>query len=191
MSLTPFQQHKFRRMFGVLDLDGDGRVDRRDFLHRVDVFARLQGWTEESPQYQRNLRFALEEWQNLRESADANDDAAVTEKEFLRYAEVYLTDREGVRAYARGDAQLMFDAMDADGDDRVSLEEYARYLGVCGLDASAAESFFRHADLDEDGRITRAELSHAIEEFLLSDNPAAGGNYLFGPLDYGESRPQK
>jgi Ca2+-binding EF-hand superfamily protein len=180
--LTPFQKHKFRRMFSFLDLDGDGRVDRKDFLWRVETIARLEGWTRESPQYQRNLRFALEEWENLRESADANVDEAVTEDEFLRYAELFLTDRQMVRAYARGDAQLMLDAMDSDGDDRISLPEYRRYLEVCGAETSGAEAFFRHADLDEDGFITRAELAHAIEEFLLSDRSTSGGSYLFGPL---------
>jgi hypothetical protein len=26
-------------------------------------------------------------------------------------------------------------------------------------------------------------MAHAIEEFLLSEDPRAGGNFLFGPLD--------
>lgn len=183
MSLTSFRRRKFARMFDAMDADGDGFVERSDFTRRVEALARLRGWDTDSPERMRSLRFALDEWQNLRESADADDDARIARDEYLRYAEIFLDDRDAVRAWARGDAQLMFDAMDADGDGRITVEEYRTYLEICGLDASAADAFFLHADLNEDGRITRAEMAHAVEEYLVSDDPAAGGNYLFGPLD--------
>jgi len=183
MTVSGLLAHKFKRMFRVLDLNRDGVVDRRDLVARVDAFARLRGWAADSDAYRRNLEVALDEWQNLRESVDLDEDGGVTEAEFLGYAEIYLTDRESVRAYARGDAQLLMDAMDTDGDGRITEAEYREYLRVCGEDPSGAAVFFAHADLDEDGHLTRAERIHAVEEFLLSEDPAAGGNYLFGKLD--------
>ena len=183
MPLTPFQKRKLSRIFAVLDLNQDGLVDRADYVRRVDAVARLCQWPDDSPEYRRNLDFALEEWRSLCESADRDEDGEVTREEFLRYGETFLDDRGAVRAYARGDVQLLFDAMDLDGDGKIVLDEYRTYLEVSGVDASGAEVFFAHADLDEDGRITRAEMAHAVEEFLLSENPEAGGNYLFGPLD--------
>ncbi len=182
MPLSPFRRRKLDMMFSVLDLDGDGFVEQADFTRRVEAFARMRGWEAGSEEYERNLRFALDEWENLRETADADEDHRVSRREFGRYGEVFLDDRDAVRAHARGDAQLLFDAMDSDGDGKVTADEYRVYLEVCGVDASAADAFFAHADLNEDGRITRAEMSHAVEEFLLSEDPAAGGNYLFGPL---------
>ena len=107
---------------------------------------------------------------------------AMTLEEFLRYGENFLDDRDAVRAYARGDVQLIFDAMDVDGDGRLTVAEYRAYLRACGADDAIADAFFAHADLDEDGRVTRDELSHAVQEFLLSENPDAAGNYLFGPI---------
>jgi Ca2+-binding EF-hand superfamily protein len=181
--LTPFQRRKLARMFSVLDVDGDGFVERADYTRRVEALARLRGWSQESPEYVRNLQHALDEWESLRESADADDDGHVTREEFLRYGDIFLDDREAVRSYARGDVQLLFDSLDTDGDGKVSAEEYSAYLQVCGVDASAAAAFFAHADLNEDGQITRTEMAHAIEEFLLSENPEAGGNFLFGPLE--------
>lgn len=183
LPLTPFQRRKFARMFAVLDVDGDGLVRAADYTRRVEALARLRGWDEDAPEYRRSRRFALEEWQNLSETADVDLDGQVSRAEFLRFAEIFFDDREAVRAYARGDVQLMFDAMDADGDGRINVDEYRAYLQACGVDASAADTFFAHADLDEDGRITRAEMAHAVEEYLVSENPQAGGNFLFGPLD--------
>jgi Ca2+-binding EF-hand superfamily protein len=181
--LTEFRIRKLNRLFDVLDHDGDGAIELADFIRRVERFAKLRGWEQGSPEYLRNLRFALGEWQNLRESADADEDRQITRREFLRYAEVYLSERDGVRAFAHGDVQLIFDAMDLDGDGRLSIDEYRDYLEVCGIDRSAADRYFAHADLDEDGAITRQELSHAMEEFLISENPDSASNLLYGALD--------
>lgn len=183
MPLTSFQKRKLDRMFSTLDLNGDGRVGRADFTRRVEAVARRCGWERSSPEYSRNLQFTLEEWHNLCESADVDEDGEVTREEFLRYGETFLDDRDAVRAYARGDVQLIFDAMDLDGDGKLSSDEYRTYLEVCGADASGADAFFAHADVNLDGRITRDEMAHAVEEFLISENPDAGGNHLFGPLD--------
>lgn len=183
VALTPFQKRKLGRMFDVMDVNSDGFVGRTDFVHRVNALARLRGWHAGSTSYDRNLRNALSEWQSVRESADVDEDARVSREEYLRFAAAFLADREAIRAYARGDVQLMFDAMDADGDGKITVDEYRQYLEVCGIDVSAADSFFAHADLNEDGLVTRAEMTHAMEEYLLSDDPASGGNWLFGPLD--------
>lgn len=183
MSLTPFQLRKIGRIFDAMDVDRDGRVGRTDFVRRVNALAQLRGWHPGSKSYERHMRIALDEWQNLRESADVNEDARVSRDEYLRYAEAFLSDREAIRAYAHGDVQLMFDAMDADGDGRITIDEYRTYLEASGLDASDADAFFAHADLDEDNRVTRAEMTHAVEEYLISNDPASGSNYLLGPLD--------
>lgn len=183
MALTPFQKHKIRRLFSVLDVNRDGRVDRNDFIRRAQALARLSGWTEGSPEYERNLRSVLEEWENVRDSADLDDSGAVALDEYLRYAEIFLDDPEAVQAYARGDVQLLFDAMDTDGDDAITLDEYRAYLAACGVDESAAEVFFEHADRDRDGAITRDEMARAVEEFLTSEDPEAAGNFMFGPLE--------
>lgn len=170
-------------MFDVLDVDGDGSIGEDDYTRRVNALARLRAWTDVTPAYLRSMRFALEEWQSLSETADVNEDGQVSREEFLRYADLFLEDRDAIRAYARGDVQLMFDAMDEDGDGRITADEYRAYLEACGVSVSAADAFFAHADLDEDGRITRSEMAHAVEEFLLSEDPDAAGNFLFGPLD--------
>ncbi len=182
MPLTTFQKRKLATMFAALDINHDGVIELLDYTRRVGAIAHLKGWMPDSDLYARNFAFALAEWGNLAESADSNQDGRVTLEEFLRYGEAFLDDRDAVRAYARGDVQLIFDAMDADGDGRITMDEYRAYLQACGADDTIAQAFFAHADLDEDGRVTRAELSHAVEEFLLSQNPDAAGNYLFGPI---------
>lgn len=185
MPLTSFQRRKLARMFFVLDINRDGYIDRVDYTGRVDRLARLSGWTTGSPAYVRNLGRALDEWESLAESADTDGDGRVSLDDYLAYGDIFLDDLQAVRWYARGDAQLLFEAMDTDGDGKLTKEEYQRYLVACGTDASAASTFFAHADLDGDGMITRQEMAHAVEEFILSEDRSAPGNFLFGPLDPG------
>jgi Ca2+-binding EF-hand superfamily protein len=182
MPLTRFQKQKLATMFAALDVDHDGTIQLSDYTRRVEAVARMKGWLRDSEQYARNYGFALAEWGNLSESADRDGDGRVTLQEFLRYGDIFLDDRDAVRSYAHGDVQLLFDAMDTERDGRITEAEYRAYLEVCGVDRSAADAFFHYADLNEDGYITRAEMSHAVEEFLLSENPDAAGNFLFGPL---------
>ncbi len=183
MALTGFQRKKLTRMFEALDADRDGFVASSDYTRRVEAVARMEGWADDAPEYDRNLRFAQLSWDALAENADDDGDGRVSRPEFMRWAEIFLDDRDAVRAYARGDVQLLFDAMDVDGDGRITEDEYRRFLEICGMDTSAAHAFFSYADLDENGRIGRDEMSHAFEEFLLSTNPKAAGNFLFGPLE--------
>ena len=83
MPLTPFQRRKLARMFAVFDLDHDGAIRRSDYTRRVEAVARLRGWTQRSPEYERNLKFALMEWEALCESADIDQDGQVARDEFL------------------------------------------------------------------------------------------------------------
>lgn len=188
MPLTPFQKRKIDRMFAALDLDRDGFIERSDYTRRVQRVAAAKRWSPDSPEYERNLRAALEHWDGLCEIADVDADGQVSRDEFLRYADIFLDDRDAIRSFARGDAQLLFDAMDTDGDGSVGLQEYREYLQVCGIDTAASAGFFDYADLDRDGRITRSEMAHAVEEFLLSENQHAAGNHLFGALDQPQRR---
>ena len=143
MPLTPLRARKLEKMFSTLDLNGDGVIGRADFLRRVEGFARLRTWTSETPEYRRNVAYSLEEWRNLRETADIDENGTISFEEYLRFGDVFLSDRDAVRAYARGDVQLLFDAMDTDGDGKVTAAEYREYLEVCGVDTAGRTSSSR------------------------------------------------
>ena len=46
-----------------------GIIERGDFLRRVEGFAALRGWGDDSPEYLRNAAYSLEEWKNLRDKS--------------------------------------------------------------------------------------------------------------------------
>jgi Ca2+-binding EF-hand superfamily protein len=182
MALSELQRKKIHRLFEVMDVDGDGFLEEVDFTRRADVFAEMRGWTEGSSQYRDHLDFTRDDWRSLRDFADRDGDGRVTRAEFVAFSEDLLSDLQAVEAYAYTDALLIFKAMDADDDGRITAGEYGAYLRTYGLDESAAAEFFRRVDLDRDGYITAWELVEAMRDFLLSSEPEAAGNYLYGPL---------
>lgn len=182
MPLSVLQQKKMSRWFDVLDADGDGFLEEADFTRRAGVFARIRGWSPDSERYREHLEFTLQDWRGLRRFTDADRDGRVTREEFLAFAGDLLSDLQAVEAYAYTDALLLFKAMDADDDGRITAEEYRTFLREYGLDAAIADDFFRRVDLDRDGRISAWELEEAVRDFLLSSDPAAAGNHLYGPV---------
>lgn len=182
MPLTDFQRTKLARMFDVYDTNGDGRVEQQDFTRRAHQFAQQRGWTEESPDFREQLDFTLADWYNLQQ-ADEDGDGAVTREEFLSFADLMLADPDALEQYAYKDADLIFRAMDADNDGRITANEYEQYLRVYDLEGENAHYFFRMIDNDSDGFVTRDEITRALKEFLFSDDASAPGNFLYGRLD--------
>ena len=75
----------------------------------------------------------------------------------------------------------MLELWDRDGDGKLSADEYVKLEWCYGVTEEAAREAFRHLDRDGDGYLTLEEGMKAIEEFYLSDDPDAPGNWLFGP----------
>lgn len=182
MALSELQRKKMTRLFEVLDVNHDGFLEEADYTRRAEAFAGIRGWSDDSTQYREHLDFTREDWRSLRRFVDHDGDGWVTLEEFLAFAEMLVSDLQAVEAYAHTDALLLFKAMDADDDGRITAREYGGYLRVYDLDASLADDFFRRVDLDRDGFITGWELEEAMRDFLLSSDPEAAGNYLYGSL---------
>jgi len=64
------------------------------------------------------------------------------------------------------DADAIFAAMDADGDDEVSLQECAAYLEATrGYTVEAVGAIFETLDLNSDGAISKAEWQDACMQY--------------------------
>lgn len=182
MALSDFQRFKLNRMFEVYDVDGDGCIEEEDFTRRAHLFAEERGWADDSAEFREHFAFTLADWQNLRGATDADGDGRVTRAEFLAFAEAMLGDAAALEQYAYQDADLIFRAMDADADDRITANEYKMFLRVYHIDPDHANYFFARLDRDSDGFVSREEIRQALQEYLFSDDLEAPGNYLYGPL---------
>merc|ERR1719271_1407749 len=119
---------------------------------------------------------ASEAWEDLAGSPDANH---MTEEPFLAKADqLGMTPEE---------AKAAFKAMDADGDGKVSFDEFQKAMGVTPEDVKRrllkkygnAEKALAAADTDGDGNVSEEEFLAMCKEL---DIPESEAKKLFGEL---------
>lgn len=176
--LTQFQERKLAKMFDLYDVNRDGYIEAADYARVGEGFARGTGCAPGSAEYD-NLRATyLGFWEQLRQSADTDNDGKVTRAEFIASYETLLAMRETIAGVARGILQMT----DRDGDGKITLAEFSANMQAYGVDALAAAEAFDHLDRNRDGFIDNEELLRNVEEFFFEEDESAPGNWLVGPL---------
>jgi len=181
--LTSLQQQKLTRYFRVLDVDDDGRVARADYERVAENVRALYNAGKRSSHHRAIADGFLRQWEALRVAADTDGDGAVDLLEWLHYWDVVLADNALYLAEVAGLSERLLELFDTDDDGVLGADEFCNFFGIYGLKASLARQVFLDLDLDGDGAATRQELAGMVHEFYCSDDPAAPGNRLFGPLD--------
>ncbi len=187
MSLSELQKIKLTKKFELLDVDGNGTVERADIERVIDGLADQRGWSATSQE-----RADLKErhgklWHALVTFCDANDDGKVALDEWLAYhaeaikADEELTTLAGYESTLQALGDFFFDLLDADGDGMVGAQDYAQFCEVLGVEEGAAS--MGRLDRNNDGKLSRSEMTSLIIEFYQSSDPRAPGNWFFGVFD--------
>ena len=178
VELSELRRRKLTRMFHLTDHDHSGGVEGADF-ERLALYCALDsGFQPEQAEHRRLAAAMAAQWERLRRSADRSGDGAITLEEYLHY----FGDAANSAAWIEDIGQLIMAMMDPNHDGRISRAEYIANLGPVGTSDGVAATIFARLDHDGDGYITRGELTRALVEYFLGDDPAAAGNELLGPL---------
>ncbi len=174
-----FQRQKIDNVFRAMDDDGDGFLDESDFQALTDRWLAVRGGEPGSPGRADLAEVMMGWWSTLRAAADQDRDDRVTLDEVL-----LVVDLLGEMADAVvHTADSMFDAVDEDGDGRVSAQEYRRMIEAWRGEPTDTDAVFPLLDLDGDGHLSRAEFRVLWTEFWTGDDPAEPGTWVFGSFD--------
>ena len=179
---SELRTRKLRRLFQVMDGDGDGSITMADPAHVLDGLAAMGGLEKGSPGYNNfaaGFNFYL---QDLIAKADANRDGAVTFEEWIAYHETMLADEAAFASTAGFSASLMFALVDKDHDGKITIEEYGNWLKAWDGDAEMTDDLFHRLDLNGDGTLTEDEVLALTRDFYYSEDPEAAGNWAMGPF---------
>lgn len=180
--LSDLHEQKATHYFHLIDEDGNGIVEVSDFALRAQRLAATHNVTADGRREKLRDQ-VMTWWDHICTISDFDGDARVTLPEWKAYW------RSIQRGVERGDNTLQtlnraarntLHAVDRDGNERVTPQEYAAWLKAWGADGY--EVAFRHLDRGGKGFLTEEDLVVAIHEFYLSDEPDAPGNALYGPL---------
>ncbi|MBB5914783.1 Ca2+-binding EF-hand superfamily protein [Nocardia transvalensis] len=175
---------KLDRIFRFLDADGDGELRPEDV---TVLAARLAGAFDapgDRPKIDALERALAEIVRTDVMPMDADGNGGVDIREFgagFRHA----IDNGPEAMLSRFD--VMVDAWmnlaDSNGDGVIDQAEFTRmYTMTLGVPADDLAIAFAKLDRDGNGTLDREEIRTATREYYTSDDPAAPGNWLFGPM---------
>jgi Ca2+-binding EF-hand superfamily protein len=173
---SAFQEQKLTEMFAAFDADGDGYLREEDFRALVARWGRLPGVEPGTELRTRVETLLMGWWAALLEAGDANGDGSVDMAELLSLVDRLPT----MTAEVTATAGTVFDAVDTDGDGRISPEEHRRLVETWSGQPVDVTGVFELIDADGDGHLDREEFAVLWRQFWTSDDPAEPGNRLFG-----------
>ncbi|MER6399595.1 EF-hand domain-containing protein [Kitasatospora sp. NPDC059973] len=175
---SEFQQRKLRNVFAAFDTDGDGCLRQSDFGALAERWSRLPAVQRDAGLRARVEALMTGWWDHLRTVADTDHDGTVDMDEFLA-----LVDRlPALREVVTATADTVFDAVDENGDGRISRAEHRRLVDIWHGRSVATDDVFELLDLDGDGYLSRAEFALLWAQFWISADPAEPGNVMCGRI---------
>ncbi|ONI82849.1 calcium-binding protein [Actinosynnema sp. ALI-1.44] len=184
MAFSEFLDRKLARRFHTFDYDGDGGIDRSDFMRAAAAVADEFRHPAGSPARTRLVECSLGLWEHLAAAANVSNDGSISVDEYKKaFAEGLLVTEESFEAGYRPFLEALMSVCDTDDDGKLSISEHIRWTGaLMNLSETDAREIHRRLDTDEDGYITTGDLLSAIHDFYFDEDPDGVGSWLLGPL---------
>ena len=180
--LTALQTKKLTRAFHLFDVDRNGFMEAADCELVVSATTQAMGYPLGSPEYQAYHAEYMAGWYDLVRLGDSDNDQRLTLTEYCAAYGQLMAAPERFNAVILSIVKTIISLWDSNKDGKVSASEYAAYLIAFNATAAEAADAFQRLDRNGDGYLTTDELSQSAEEFFLSDDPQAPGNWLVGPF---------
>ncbi|MDU0251825.1 EF-hand domain-containing protein [Streptomyces sp. PU10] len=175
---SEFQRTKLQDMFNAFDVNGDGCLEEADFAALTTRWSRLPRVRADGELAVRVEDVLLGWWQHLSEAVDTDDDGRIDMDDLLAMVDRLPAMRDAVAATA----DTVFDAVDENGDGRISRNEHQRLIDLWHGQRVVTGDVFDRLDQDADGHLSRSEFAALWTQFWISDDPAEPGNYVCGPV---------
>ncbi|MET9295084.1 EF-hand domain-containing protein [Streptomyces sp. NPDC003077] len=170
---------KFSILFDWFDRTQDGWLTRDDFEQMAELFTAVA--RPDDHENRDALREAFTRWWDVLIDAGAgNGEARVGRGAFIGVMRSHVTDPKTFEHVVLPIADALMRALDTDRDGELTTDEYVRMYDALGIDPATSTPAFHRLDRDGNGVISHAEFRTAIEEFYLSPDPEAPGNWLLG-----------
>ena len=183
--MDQLQQARYDRVFDAYA--EEGYLTRNGFENSTRVLAEIQGRSADEPAIAAFRNELGSIWDGLAAIADLDNDGKITREEWRTAAEGITT---SLRESQQGGApfpfdhwvELLYGAIDADGDGNITKEEYSEWLKALGLaDDTDIDSAFAGFDTNQDGTLSRDEFLNLYHQFWSEFDPSVPGHRWIGP----------
>ncbi|HEY1178318.1 MAG TPA: EF-hand domain-containing protein [Phytomonospora sp.] len=180
MAITPLQESKLRKRFAMLDVDGNGHIERADYeelSRRLTAGAGVEPASTEALALTDSL---LNIFDALARKMDGDGDGRVSLDEWTRSVTASLIEKDGFDRVIGPAARAVVSVYDTDGSGELDVEELRVFITATGATAVDADEAVRRLDADGSGSISVEEFTRALREFYTSADPEAPGNWIYG-----------
>lgn len=181
------QRARLERLFNAYDCDRDGYGTLDNFMDHVHKLAAARGYAPDAPALAGLTGAVQAMWQQLAAASDTDRDGRISLVEWFGFA-LALTDALKQAVQAGGPWPLdgwvdnLYKVIDADGDGRITVDEYRQWLTALGLAGGMdVEGAFRSFDTNQDGHLSRDEFAKLSRQFWIEFDPAVPGHRWIGP----------
>ncbi|XP_013387371.1 sarcoplasmic calcium-binding protein-like [Lingula anatina] len=172
-------KRKIHTIFKAVDATGQGYITKEALEITAKRAAHYLDLNDEQTEYYVNLR--LDIWRNIINRGSYDDNAKISEAEFLQNHMLMFNDSKN-RANLADFLVIEFIAIDADGDGYISPREHAAYFYGLNIPTEYSKPMFDIMDTNKDGLISKEEFTQAQIEFWLSEDEKNIYNEFHGPL---------
>ncbi|MBJ6645473.1 EF-hand domain-containing protein [Streptomyces griseoincarnatus] len=165
--VTSEYERRIAARFAGFDQDGNGYIDREDFMAAAKALLAEFGTAARSDRGQALYVGAEAFWQGMAGIADRDGDQRITREEFVTGALKRLRDNpERFAEIARPFLHAALAVADTTGDSAVGVENTARVLQVLGVGGDLAAETAAQLDTDGDGRIGEEDIVSAFARYF-------------------------
>jgi Ca2+-binding EF-hand superfamily protein len=159
-------QDRLERRFMLWDTNGDGRIDRSDWEAEALRILKSFGEDEKAPRGRAVLTSYLHMWDYLVGLAGP-DTESLTLDQFGQAAHDHIVNPGdvGFSNVLRPTIRAIADLCDADGDGKISPQEFKTWIRAVGADVSTTDKVFAQIDGDGDGYLSVDELVQAVRDY--------------------------
>lgn len=180
--MTDLQKQKILHFFNVLDNNGNGVLEKDDFELVGETMSDIIGFSDNARE--RLLLKLKAHGLFVQILKDINkEEAELTPDEWVQFFDEVVLSKPN--DYVNQSSTYLFSLFDQDGDGHIDEREYLDMFKAYGLYMSVAKKAFDMLDINGDGRISGGELVKAFEDFFMSTDKNAPGNWIFGDWRHG------
>ncbi|WP_018657778.1 EF-hand domain-containing protein [Actinomadura flavalba] len=179
----PFVRAKIEASFRWMDDDEDGYFTEAEHAEMGRRAASALGHEPGGDAEQRMIDAYLHIWQRLHAPLDSDGDGRISRAEYIAATTAVAGDPALAQRTLGELADAVMTVADQDRTGTLTLPEYLAFISghAPGLPSAVVTEAFTRLDLDGDGAIDHAELTRCVLDYYTSPDPAAPGNWFFGP----------
>jgi len=175
MAMSDFRRKKLLYVFSTFfDVDNSGGIDDKEFTAAAERLCRVHGWSLKEGKGADVLKGLLDIWDALRQGDTDGDDQVDTEEWCTLW-------KNGCsEPWQLKYKDLIFDLHDTSGDGSIGEDEFVAVNAMGDVTADDCKAAFKKLTSNGSGELTRDAYTKLFNEYFVSDDVNAAGNYIFG-----------